>query len=247
MRRSSRWLLAAALLAFVAAPAWAQPPEGGRGRGGRGMGMRGGVQSGAMLLRYKAVQEELHLTDDQRKEATAFNDKMRDAMQDLQDADPQERMKKFQEMRSQGDRAVSRILKPEQVKRLHEIALQVAGARALSDPKVASELSLDDSQKQKIREVGEEQMKKLEEMRTAAGGDREKMREKMADMNRETEQQLREVLTADQRSRWKTMIGEPFKGLDELRNEMRAGGGPGGRRGRGGPGGEAPPPPPDRP
>lgn len=242
MRQSFRWLLAAVVLALAAAPAWAQPPEGGRGGRGRGlMGMmRGGLMPASALLNQKPVQEELRLSDEQKKEVAAFGEKMREAWQDAMDAAPEERMRKMMEMRADGDKAVSRILRPEQAKRLHQIALQAAGARALADPKVASELSLDDSQKDKIREAGEEQMKKMEELRGESGGDRDKRREKMADLRRETDERIREVLTPGQRARWKDMLGEPFKGIEQLRMA-----GPG-RRGRG-PGGPPGEPPPDRP
>jgi hypothetical protein len=113
-------------------------------------------------------------------------------------------------------KAVSEILKPEQVKRLKQIELQQAGARAYSRPDVVKALSLKDDQIEKIKTINDDSQKAMRELRPAggAGGKPAKpdpaVTEKIAALRKETGEKIQAVLTDDQKKTWKDMTGEAF-------------------------------------
>jgi hypothetical protein len=106
---------------------------------------------------------------------------------------------------------VAEILKPEQLKRVKQISLQQQGAQSLSNLEVASALKLTDEQSSKIKRI-------QEETRTARGqrgqrGQRdEEMLKKLAEARKATNEKLMNVLTDEQKAKWKELTGEPFKG-----------------------------------
>ena len=95
---------------------------------------------------------------------------------------------------------------------LKQISLQQQGATAvLNDETVSKELKLTDEQKQRIKDLTAETMK---EMRTAIpqGGDREVARQKIVDFVKKLDDKVVDSLTAEQKAKWKEMIGTPIKG-----------------------------------
>ena len=126
------------------------------------------------------------------------------------------------------------VLLPEQMERLEQIEVQQMRAGALMNERVATELKLTAKQKEdlakKAEEAREEVISKMREL--FQGGDRENMREKMEEAQKDMETKLVSVLTSEQKKAFEDMKGEPF--------EMPAPqgrGGFGGRGGAGGPGG----------
>jgi Spy/CpxP family protein refolding chaperone len=225
MRSLAQLTVLCSLTALVTSPAYCQPPEGGRGGRGGG-GMRGGMPS-YMLLGQESVQKELKFTDEQKQQVDQLVSKMREEMQGLQDAEPAEREQKMREMSEKGDKAVKKILQPEQAKRLREITLQVQGPMALANPKVADELQLTDDQKAKIKDIQEDMSKEVRALREGGAG-RQEMQRKTTELRKQAGDKIQGLLSADQKSKWKEMTGEPFKG------EIRRGGMGGGQRERGG-------------
>src|SRR5262249_42296862 len=169
----------------------------------------------------KSVQDELKLTEDQTKTVAEASRKQMTARQSLRDLEGAEREKKTQELNKEAEKVVADTLKPEQAKRLKQISLQQQGAQAFNNPEIAKELNITDEQKQKIKTIQEDAMK---EMRTLfqPGGDRTEAMKKIQELNKATNDKVMGVLTADQKTKWKEMTGEPFKG------EIRFGGRPGG-------------------
>jgi protein CpxP len=85
---------------------------------------------------------------------------------------------------------------------------------------MTKELSLTDEQKPKVKAVIEENRKKMEELYSQAGGDREKMRElrgKRKEIGDEQDKKLKEILKSDQYEKW-----------EKMRDKMRKGGRKGG-------------------
>lgn len=251
----------ALVLALMICPlVMAQGPRGGEGRG-RGFGgpggpggfggmMRGGFGINRMaLLDVEEVQKELDLLDEQVKEIRDLAGKMREEgrggrggdrpnfremSEEERQAWMQERQKEAAERAQKVDEELKNILLEPQIARLDQIYVQTAGAMALNDPKVSSQLSVTESQKDEMQKVREESMQaSREQMREAfQGGDRDAAREKMEQLQKETDAKVIAVLTADQQAQWKEMHGEPFKmPEDALRRGGRG-------RGQGGPGGE---------
>jgi hypothetical protein len=168
--------------------------------------------SSLVLLGNESVQKDLKLSDDQVKEVKDAVKKATEARQGLQDLDREERTKKIQEITKESDKAVAKILKKDQAKRLKQIALQVQGARAFADAAVAKELKLTDDQKKKLRAIQTEAQTALRDARQDAGGDREALQKKIREINKDTFDKAMKELTDDQKTTWKKMTGKKFEG-----------------------------------
>jgi Spy/CpxP family protein refolding chaperone len=201
--------------------AWAQGP-------GRGGPDRGGFGGGAMLLSQKSVQEELKLNEEQVKKVDELLTKQREAFGASRDLSREERQKQFAESRAAGQKAVGEILNEEQQKRYKQISLQLQGPGALGDPDVASAIGLSDDQKKSVEEIQTAAREEMRALFEAGGGDREKFRT----ARDATNEKLQAVLTDEQKSKWKELTGEPFKG--ELQGPERGGEGQRRRRSRDG-------------
>ena len=117
---------------------------------------------------------------------------------------------------------------PHQLERLKGIALQRTGIRALSFKQVQEDLKLTDDQVAKIKSINEAAGKKMRELFQAGGNPQDNF-PKMQEIGKETEKQLEDVLTADQKASLEKMKGEK---LDIPASEMRGPGfGAGGPRG----------------
>jgi len=204
MRTLGIMVLTLGVVTALTAPAQAQ--------GGRGRGMMGGY----MLLGNKSVQQELKLDDKQVEKVTSVvtdvSAKMREKMQDI----PQEeRMQKFAEIRREANAeiktAIKDVIKPEQLTRLDQIVNQQAGIQAFSEPNIQEKLKLTDDQKSKVRDITQDTNDRMREMFQAANGDFASVRDKMTTLRKESLDKVLAVLTADQKTTWKVLTGEPFE------------------------------------
>jgi hypothetical protein len=217
MRTLKSTLTALGLAALLVSPAWAQQRGGFRGFGGPGA-----------LLSNKSVQQEIKLDDKQVEEANKLAEdlraKMREVGQSLQGVDRQERREKMQELmkpiNDETNKALSTLLKPEQLKRYKQITLQQRGVQAFASPELQSELKLTDDQKEKIRAIQEENRTQAQEIRQNAQGDREAAREKSIALRKETLEKVLGVLNDDQKKAWKEQTGEPFEVKYERRGQQ---------------------------
>jgi hypothetical protein len=221
---------------------------------GMGMGMFGGGQAAlsgqyGRLLNSPTVQKDLEIVDEQKTKITAANEKMmssmRDAFSGMQppspDMTPEERQKSMEEMQKKMQpvqdeykKALEGILLPNQLKRLKEVALQVAGTSALNDKQVQEDLKLSADQVAKIKTINDDMSKKRRDLFTQAAGDFQSIRPKMQELTQETDKQLMAVLTDAQKDSLEKMKGQK---LEIPADEMGGRGFGGGRGGRGGPGG----------
>jgi Spy/CpxP family protein refolding chaperone len=210
MRLFGKLALAFGIVALMAAPALAQ-----QGRGGGGM-FGGG---GGMLLSNKSVQAEIKATEDQVSKLTALGDNMRtkatEAREAAKDLSQEERQAKMRELMTKGqadmDKALGDILKPEQLKRIHEIQVQTAGAMGLTMGRVGDKLKLTDDEKQKIRDLNQEVGQQMREIFSSAQDDREGAMKKMTALRKETLAKALKVLTADQKNAYDELAGKPFE------------------------------------
>ena len=76
------------------------------------------------------------------------------------------------------------------------------------------ELALTDDQKPKIKEVVEDNRKKMAELYSNSSGDRAAMREKMQALGDERDKKFKEILKPDQYEKWEKL-------RDKMRDEMR--------------------------
>ncbi len=212
MRTQLKMLLVLGVAVLLAVPALAQPPRSGGGRGEMGGGA-------AMLLLSKGVQDELKLTADQIEKArdavAKIQEKHKDDFGKLRDLAAEERRTKSQELiKSVSDeilKALGDVLKPEQTKRLNQIALQQLGVDALLDEKT---LKLTEDQQKKIktlRDDADKERRDLFQNTPRGGGDFRETMQKVADLRKTTLGKAVDVLDPTQKKAWKDLTGDPFE------------------------------------
>lgn len=210
MKTFGKLVVSFGLLAVMASPAWAQ-------RGGFGFG------GGAMLLSNKGVQEELKASDEQASKLNALAEEQRtkgqEFRQTLQDLSQEERQAKMQEFQrttmAEIQKSLATILKPDQLKRFNQISTQTAGVQAFATPRVQEALKLTDDQKTKVREISQELMQSQRELfqglQNASQEERQEAMKKMTEMRKSALEKALAALTADQRTAWKDLTGEPYE------------------------------------
>jgi len=203
-------VLTCGVLALLASPTWAQ----GQGRGGFG----GGFGGGAAFLMAPNVQKDLKLSDEQTGKV---QDVLRDVrekhsadFQGLRDLSAEERPEKMRSLnKTVSDEVKSGLkLSDEQAKRYDQIALQMQGLQAFSDPTVQAKLKLTDDQKSKIREIagsGRGQFGGL--TKDATKEERQEAFKKFAETRRENLTKVQALLTDDQKKAWKDLTGDPIE------------------------------------
>jgi len=222
MRTLSKTIVALGLVALMAGPALAQQGRGGGGRGGFGGGGLG------MLLGNASVQQELKLDAAQIEKSKELNTKLREKVTAAtQGLEGQERFTKMREMskelNTEANTAAKDFLKPEQLKRLHQIQHQVQGAQAFADEHVQTRLKLTDAQKSDIASIVEASNTEMRSLGQGFQSDPEGTRAKLAEHRKETLSKIDSKLTDEQKTTYKEMLGAPF----EIKFEPRPGGGGG--------------------
>lgn len=219
-------------LSGLSVPALAQPPGAG-GAGGRGMmNMNAMMSNGLFLLQDVKVREELVLIDDQVKDLEKLQEDFRSEMMKLfsgmRDMNPEDRatamekmQKDMEEMTKSFQSDVDEILTKDQQRRLKQLAVQSqsrgrgVGGILMSDT-MKSDLDISGAQEEKLKEAAEKAEKKLQE--------------EIAKLRKNAEDELLKVLSAEQRSKYRELVGDPF----EFSNPFAMFGGNGGQRGGGG-------------
>ena len=141
-----------------------------------------------MLLRSPQVQTELKLTDDQKGKVGALAGERGSA----KDAEPK----------------IAEILKPEQLARLKQIHLQVAGVQGLNNPEVVKALALTDDQRSKIKALQDDARTKMQGMQ---GMSREERMAKMLEIRKENMAKALEILTPPQKEQFTKLQGAKFE------------------------------------
>ena len=108
---------------------------------------------------------------------------------------------------------VEKILKPEQMKRLKQIARQQGGPSAYLKAENVKDLEITKEQKSKLKEINSDLQKDMAELRGGGmGGFRisPETREKMTALTKEATDKATAVLTDKQKTKWKELTGEPY-------------------------------------
>jgi RNA polymerase sigma factor (sigma-70 family) len=178
------------------------------------------------LRKLKALQ-----TKQQDEMLRLFGELKPDAL--LQEPDALSR--KWEELARSAEKSVAAILTAEQGKRLQEISLQQRRGHALTDPEVVKALRLTEEQRQKIGASEEEAAKEMQNLATKemqgmmelgsnpldaqamlakmrqGQTSMEKMRKKFEELYKGTGDKLLDLLTKEQKAKWKELTGKPFK------------------------------------
>lgn len=234
------------VLAAMATLALSQEPRGrGRGPGGFMFGGTGGpAGANVMLLGMPEVQQELAVTDDQRKQV---DDLIRDSQaqmraafgdinfQELANLTEEERMQRFDAARKKSDEAnrnadekLHSILDANQRTRLNQLRLQREGVAAFARPDVAKQLGLSVEQAAKIREI-EESSRPQFGGPGGFGGPPDFAR--IEEQRQKAQTEILAILTDRQRAKFATMKGKEFK-FPEPQFGFGGPGGPGGPMGQ---------------
>lgn len=207
--------MAATLL--IGGLAWAQPPGGGFGGGFAG----GGLAS--QIARSKPLQEELKIDADQLEKLTAALTKAREESRELgaklfqPGTSSEERTEIMKKMGELNTKAAEGVLKPEQMKRLHQLENQQLGLSIFTREETAKKLNLTDEQKEKIKAINKELDGDRREIFGSAGRggggfgrlDPE-VTKKLEALQKEAMANAVKVLNDEQQSAYKELTGEHF-------------------------------------
>lgn len=197
----------------------------------------------AMLASNEGVQKELKLDEEQIKavkeklpqglggvfggfgnggkpseDAMARLTKMMEKAAQLKDV-PEDKLEAkirevFKEELDGPTKEVEKILKPEQMTRLKQIARQQGGAAAYLKPENVKDLGLKDEQVKKIKDISTELDKDSGELRKSGGKGgfniSPELREKLNALTKEAKEKADEVLTSEQTAKYKELVGAPY-------------------------------------
>jgi eukaryotic-like serine/threonine-protein kinase len=175
------------------------------------------------LLSTKSVLDDLKLTPEERgwlderlKAIKAANQAAQQQIRDLPgNIPPFERMDKQKEIlksaAGQEVKAISEALTPPQYKRFRQILLQADGPSAFGRDEVLAALKLTPDQVDKIaRIVFKMQNAQLDSPAGGRGSGGSNPGAKKRDLAREFTKEAVDLLTDDQKAKWKELIGEPI-------------------------------------
>jgi Spy/CpxP family protein refolding chaperone len=237
-------MVAAAALMIASLSTSSAMAQRGFGRGG--FGRMGNDPS--FLLMSEPVQKELELTDDQKSSVQKFQQDVMAEMGNMrgqfQGLSPEEIQSKVADIAKDHHKKIADILLQPQMDRLDEISLQwglqqsAAGTLARDD--VAKKLDLNDDQKSKLKDIGDEAQAKVMEL--FSGGppaddqERQDRQKKMQEFGTEQKDKSMAVLTDEQKSKLEKLEGKKFdvSGIQMFggRGFGRRGGGAGGAGGQ---------------
>jgi hypothetical protein len=226
LRKSLGSCVAIAALSLLVVNVHQANAQGRRGGGGMMRGPQGVDDLTVASSKAEALKKELGLKPEQaqkiedlaadvREEITSALTSsgldfagLRDLPAEEQAKKRAEMMTKMAEVRKQVNEKfmpkLAETLDKAQLKRVHEIAIQVAGAQALLDSGVQKELAVTSEQKDKLAALRKDFAKQLE------GVPRAERMAKMQEMREEESAKSIEVLTKDQQTQFASMKGKPF-------------------------------------
>jgi serine/threonine protein kinase len=172
------------------------------------------------------VQTDLRVSDEQKEQLTELcsrQDGQRNewfkGFHQFTAEEKRKQMLKLAEMAGEKESAVKKILTEQQLGRLKQIDRQFKGAMAFHDPEVVNALKLTAEQKEKIRTIegtpfgwGPWRGVARGHDHHGQGGSGPGGMRKEPEKPRSAVEQIQDVLTEEQKRRWKQLTGEPFKG-----------------------------------
>jgi hypothetical protein len=166
-----------------------------------------------ILLQNRRVQEELGLKAEQvakiHEFAPSMMDQGRKAASESRGLLAEDRQQRFREVVNATDEFLKITLKPEQIRRLKQIAVQTRGPHAFADREVAEFLKLNSEQRRAIDAILErdrKQRRSLPEHRVRGQGPLP------SGGPSRTIAEILSLLTPAQQSQWKELTGQPFDG-----------------------------------
>jgi hypothetical protein len=163
-----------------------------------------------LLLRQKSVRDELKVTDATDEKIQKYAAQQWKKAQQISDDSQEEQDRQFDAMAKENEKFLEQTLSKEQQQRLHQIVLQQAGLLYVTRKDIASSIKLTEEQKERARKAQKEARQELEELLDAK--DAKARNERLNELYKTNTQRLATLLTAEQNTKWKQMIGAPFTG-----------------------------------
>ncbi len=220
----SKTLALLGAISILAVSASAQRQGGMRMMGG------GGAQPAWMLLARTDVQEDLKLTDDQKTKLDTMRDEMMASMRERfqrgggggngggERPSREEMQKQRAAMEKEVNDKLAAILTADQIKRIKEISIQMAGSSSVYREEIAKELAITETQKTKLDELqttmnraNRSLMEKVRNQEIDPESFQASMKKNSEALNAEIDK----VLTSAQKDKLKAMGGSPFTRKDE--------------------------------
>jgi Spy/CpxP family protein refolding chaperone len=151
---------------------------------------------GARILLMPAVQADLQLTDDQRDKLKALLQKRKD--------------NPVQPTAINVNQQVREILTQDQLVRLEQIRIQIAGYMAVLQPKIAKKLQITDKQAAQILEV-------IQKARGEQRSEIPKPAHPFLELRAKVDPAILSILTSDQQTGWNQLTGKPFVPAENLK------------------------------
>jgi hypothetical protein len=223
MRPPLKWYLTVAVAVLVIGPAFGQLIPGMMPL------LEDGLGAPALLLN-KGVQTEIQMTDEQRdKFRKIVGDVHAKYQPDMRKAAAERDFKKYGQLvrdstlesRDKVNKAIPDILSKRQIKRLHQIELQVNVLPSLNKPEIQQELKFTEGQKTKVKDISDGLKQDIAEAVKAALADTPQRPLEKLRKAAETGQTIKKLtdaantkalatLTSEQKSTWKEMTGRKF-------------------------------------
>jgi hypothetical protein len=168
-----------------------------------------------LLLTSPAVQKDLGLSDGQKAEVAAWSRRQSEAWREnllaMRKLTREQRRAKSVEQARATEGAIAEILTAEQLQRLRQIALQVQqhGPNGFAGAEVADLLKITPEQKKRILALHDDATLALWEPLLQEPY-RPLGRKRQEEIFKETREKVMQVLTAEQKARWRELTGEPF-------------------------------------
>jgi hypothetical protein len=177
----------------------------------------------SFLIFRDRVQKELNLSKDQaRKLRQRLPETIQDAMQffqklSLSNRKPEERDRELASYRQKAHEKLATFLKEtlnlkeDQLRRLRQVELQHDGPFALGRPEVARELKITEEQRKQFMAVVQEMQRQIEPLIKEAQSGKGKPEEiwpKVMTIRMEHEGKVEAILSAEQKTQWKAMLGK---------------------------------------
>ncbi len=174
------------------------------------------------LFLYKSVIQELKVTEEQnskiRYAMAVKGGKLKDAYDALKDVPAEERTETMQKLNKELTEVLLKeihdVLSSEQAKRLKQIELQQSVPTTLADEEVQKSLKLDEPQIAKINSIKDESAKEIAQFQITQMKLKQnplETQEKIVILQKDANDRAMQVLTDEQKMKWKELVGEPFE------------------------------------
>lgn len=171
-----------------------------------------GVDPYWVVLHEPALQSELSLSPDQQAAYTALLDRLDQQFFTLRNKSQADATAGITQIVQQTKQELESLLKPAQRQRIEQILLRRRGTRILLDENIATKLRLSPSLQKQIEKIIEETEEAVAKLREdlQAGEPREPLGKKYQDLHTQQQRDIFDLLTLEQKTDWRDLLGESF-------------------------------------